>query len=64
MEGSWKTLTHQPAQPSVRCGEATAASAHFGDRKVPMCPACTVRFDDYLVENTERHCRVALARSH
>ena len=45
MEGGRKTLTRQPAQPCVCCGEATDATGYIGDRKVPMCPACSIRFE-------------------
>lgn len=40
----------QPAQPCVRCGKATNASVYLVDRKVPMCPDCSIRFEDYLAE--------------
>ncbi len=43
-------LTHQPAQPCIRCGEATKASVYIVDQKVPMCPDCSIRFEDYLAE--------------
>ena len=43
-------LTRQPAQPCVCCGEATDATVYIGDRKVPMCRACSIRFEDYLAE--------------
>jgi DUF2971 family protein len=43
-------LTRQPAQPCVLCGGATDASVHMGNRKVPMCPDCSIRFEDYLAE--------------
>jgi Protein of unknown function (DUF2971) len=43
-------LTRQPAQPCVRCGKATDASVYIVDRKVPMCPDCSIRFEDYLAE--------------
>lgn len=37
-------------QPCVRCGEATHAAAYLGDEKVPLCPDCSIRFEDYLNE--------------
>jgi hypothetical protein len=43
-------LTRQPAQPCVRCGKATDSSVYIVDRKVPMCPDCSIRFEDYLAE--------------
>jgi hypothetical protein len=43
-------LTHQPAQPCAICGKATDASVYIVDRKVPMCPDCSIRFEDYLAE--------------
>lgn len=43
-------LTRQSTQPCVRCGKATDASVYLVDRKVPMCPDCSIRFEDYLAE--------------
>lgn len=43
-------LVRQPAQPCVHCGKATDASVYIADWKVPMCPDCSIRFEDYLAE--------------
>src|SRR5262245_50423111 len=43
-------LTRQPVHRCVLCGEATKASVYIDNRKVPMCPECSIRFEDYLVE--------------
>ena len=43
-------LTHQPAQPCITCDKATGASVYIVDQKVPMCPDCSIRFEDYLAE--------------
>jgi hypothetical protein len=43
-------LINQPAQPCVICGKATDASVYIVDRKVPMCPDCSIRFEDDLAE--------------
>jgi hypothetical protein len=37
-------------QRCVRCGEATQTADYLGDRKVPVCPDCSTRFEDYLAE--------------
>lgn len=43
-------LTHQPVQPCIGCGKTTEASVYIVDQKVPMCPDCSIRFEDYLAE--------------
>jgi hypothetical protein len=43
-------LINQPAQPCVICGKATEASVYIVDRKVPICPDCSLRFEDHLAE--------------
>ncbi|HEV8580085.1 MAG TPA: DUF2971 domain-containing protein [Thermoanaerobaculia bacterium] len=37
-----------PAQPCISCGKPTTAFVHIIDR--PMCPDCSIRFEDYLAE--------------
>ncbi len=43
-------LSRQPAQPCVRCGQATDATVYIAEQKVPMCRDCSIRFEDYLAE--------------
>ncbi|HEV2854350.1 MAG TPA: DUF2971 domain-containing protein [Thermoanaerobaculia bacterium] len=43
-------LARQPTQPCIQCGKATGASVYIVDRKVPMCPDCSIHFEDYLAE--------------
>ncbi|HTG34036.1 MAG TPA: DUF2971 domain-containing protein [Thermoanaerobaculia bacterium] len=43
-------LTCQPGQPCVRCDKATDSFVYIVDRKVPMCPDCSICFEDYLAE--------------
>jgi hypothetical protein len=38
------------SQPCVYCGNVTNASVNIVDREVPMCPDCSIRFEDYLAE--------------
>ncbi len=41
---------YQAACSCIRCGKATDASVYIVDKKVPMCPDCSIRFEDYLAE--------------
>jgi hypothetical protein len=39
-----------PAQPCILCSKVADAPLYIGTQKVPLCRACSMRFEDYLAE--------------